>query len=92
MFLKSLGERAVVELDATDCEMLARACRFSVGQVDGGENYAVENAWAFFVAAAAISRMHGWHNQPHEITGQVGRHLRARGGRRPIKKRDIAIK
>lgn len=71
MFLKSLGERAVVELDATDCEMLARACRFSVGQVDGGENYAVENAWAFFAAAAAISRMHGWHNQPHETQAKL---------------------
>lgn len=70
MFLKSLGERAVVELDSCDCEMLARACRFSVGQVDG-EMYAIENAWAFFTAAAAISRMHGWHNQPHDTQDKL---------------------
>jgi len=65
MFLKSIGARAVVELDSVDCEILARACRSFVGQ-DESETYALENAWCFFTAASAISRMHGWHNQPHD--------------------------
>ncbi len=65
MFLRSLGERAVVELDSMDCEMLAKICRLAAGH-DESVTYAVENAWCFFTAAAAISRMHGWHNQPHD--------------------------
>ncbi len=65
MFLKSLGERAVVELDSVDCEMLAKVCRLAAGH-DESVTYAVENAWCFFTAAAAISRMHGWQNQPDD--------------------------
>ncbi len=70
MFLRSLGERAVVELDSRDCETLAKACRFAVGQ-DERETYALENAACFFAAASAISRMHGWCNQPHETQGKL---------------------
>ncbi len=35
MFVRSLGERIVVELDSVDCELLAKACRQAVGTVDG---------------------------------------------------------
>ncbi len=31
MLLREIGERAVVELDSLDCEMLARACRSFAG-------------------------------------------------------------
>ncbi len=55
MFLRAIGERAVVEF---------------AGQ-DDSETYALENAWCFFTAASAISRMHGWHNQPHETQGKL---------------------
>ncbi len=70
MFLRSLGERAVVELDSIDCEILARACRLAVGSEDN-LSYNVENAACFFAAASAISRMHGWHNQPHDTQAKL---------------------
>jgi len=65
MLLREIGERAVVELDSLDCEMLARACRLAAGSQDS-LSYNAENAACFFAAASAISRMHGWHNQPHD--------------------------
>jgi len=70
MLLKSLGERAVVELDSLDCEMLARACRLAAGSEDS-LSYNAENAACFFAAASAISQMHGWCNQPHETQGKL---------------------
>lgn len=65
MFLKSLGEHVVVELDSADCETLARACRLMVGAVDAEMN-THEAMACFFAAASAICRMHGWANQPEE--------------------------
>jgi len=70
MFLRSLGERVVVELDSIDCEILAKACRQSVGTWEP-ETYVHEALTCFFAAASAISRMHGWHNQPADMQANL---------------------
>jgi len=65
MFLRSLGERIVVELDSVDCEILAKACRQSVGTCEA-ETYVHEALTCFFASASAISQMHGWSNEPDD--------------------------